>query len=166
MKRLIIIDGYNLLSYGRERRLFDFERLEDGRDFLKGLLMNFAGFQQQDLILVYDGAGKKEDIEEYKHLQIVYSKKDETADTYIEKATDTFVRQGYNVTVVTSDYEEQKCIFGSGAIRLSSREFLEDLKNSKRKEKNYFMDQAGQRNYLDADMDEEVMQVLKAMLRP
>lgn len=166
MNRLIIIDGYNLLSYAQEKCLFDFECLEEGRDYLRGVLMDFAAFQRQDLILVYDGAGKKEDIEEYKHLQIVYSKKDETADTYIEKATDTFVRQGYSVTVVTSDYEEQKSIFGSGAIRLSSREFLEDLKSSKKKEKNYFIDQVGQRNYLDADMDEDVMRVLKAMLRP
>jgi hypothetical protein len=164
MKRLIIIDGYNLLHYAGEKRLIEFESLEEGRDHLKGQLQNFAAFQNQDLILVYDGAGKKVDIEEYKHLQIVYSKKDETADTYIEKATDTFVRQGYGVTVVTSDYEEQKSIFGSGAMRLSSREFLEDLSSSKKREKNYFKNQAGQRNYLDSGMDEEVMLVLKEML--
>ena len=126
--------------------------------------MNYAAFQQQDIILVYDGAAKREDIEEYRHLQIVYTKKDETADTYIERAAYTFVRQDYQVTVVTSDYEEQKNVFGSGAIRMSSREFSEDLMNSKKREKRYFRDVAGQRNYLDADMDEEVMQVLKGML--
>ncbi len=165
MERIIIVDGYNLMYCVKKNETEEAETLEDARYRMIEQLKNYAVFQKQDVILVFDGAGKKEDLEEYKHLQVVFTKKEETADTYIEKIAAALVRKDYGVTVVTSDYEEQKSIFGSGAIRLSSREFLLDLQDSKDKEKKYFRAKSGQRNLLDQSIDARIVGILKTMRR-
>ena len=54
-------------------------------------------------------------------------KEAETADMYIEKVTHTLAKK-HRVRVVTSDGMEQIIILGSGALRVSSAAFLQEVR--------------------------------------
>ena len=60
-------------------------------------------------------------------INIVYTKEAETADMYIEKVTHTLAKK-HRVRVVTSDGMEQIIILGSGALRVSSAAFLQEVR--------------------------------------
>ena len=57
---------------------------------------------------------------------MVYTKEAETADAYIEKATQELCKN-YRVRVATSDNLEQIIIFGHGARRVSANEFKTEV---------------------------------------
>ena len=82
-----------------------------------------------NIILVFDAykvKGNVREIEKFGEINVVYTKEAETADTYIEK-TSRELAKNYRVRVATSDALEQIIVFGSGAVRVSAREFLEEL---------------------------------------
>jgi predicted RNA-binding protein with PIN domain len=56
----------------------------------------------------------------------VYTKEAETADQYIEK-TSKELSKNYRVRVATSDSQIQMIIFGSGAVRVTAREFMMEV---------------------------------------
>ena len=58
---------------------------------------------------------------------MVYTKEVETADAYIERVTHE-LGKNYDVRVATSDYMEQIIILGGGALRISAKEFEEEVK--------------------------------------
>ena len=62
-------------------------------------------------------------------ISIVYTKEAETADMYIEKVTHR-ISKHHRVYVVTSDRMEQTIILGNGALRISSRAFLEEVRQT------------------------------------
>jgi hypothetical protein len=56
---------------------------------------------------------------------VVYTAEQETADSWIERETYRIAKKGVRVFVVTSDKAEQDNVLGSGAFRISAREFRE-----------------------------------------
>lgn len=164
MKELLLIDGYNLLHQAEELFRREEDTLEEGRHRLIQRIQNYAGYGERPVVLVFDGAARiQEHAELHRNLEVVYTRREETADTYIERLAAVLARQGVRVTVVTSDYEEQKSIFGSGAIRQSSREFLRVLQDSKRSERAHYRDRGEQKNRLDRGLDERIRGVLEAL---
>ena len=66
--------------------------------------------------------------EEIQGIHVVYTKEAETADNYIEKAIRRIARErDSRVRVATSDALEQIIILGGGAIRVSAREFHQEV---------------------------------------
>ena len=57
---------------------------------------------------------------------MVYTKEKQTADAYIERVTYEIASE-HTVRVVTSDYQEQLIILGSGGLRVSAREFYAEI---------------------------------------
>ena len=125
----VIIDGYNfifawdfLAAYAR----LDFAL---ARDILTRIMCNYTALYRCKSIIVFDaykrqgGEGSREDIGD---VSVVYTKEAQTADSYIEKTTHELAREHY-VRVVTSDLEEQLVVLGSGGLRVSAREFAEEL---------------------------------------
>ncbi len=124
-KEYLLVDGYNIIYASPQ--LSDLARsdLKAARDSLVDTLCNFAGFRREKVLLVFDAyrvPGGKEHVEEKGDLVIIYTKEAETADQYIEKAAHEIAKK-YKVTVATSDAIEQVIVMGSGAIRLSARDF-------------------------------------------
>ena len=106
--------------------------LKAARDTLIDTLVNFQGFRREKVLLVFDAykvPGGREHVEEKSGLMIIYTKEAETADQYIEKAAHEISRK-YRVTVATSDAIEQVIVMGSGAIRLSARDFWEEIRRT------------------------------------
>src|SRR5699024_12862479 len=63
------------------------------------------------------------------NVEIIYTKEDETADECIEKLVQSLKNVKNQVYVATSDYMEQRTIFSRGALRISARELLVEIKN-------------------------------------
>lgn len=132
-KELIyLIDGYNLMYFLNED-LAD-ESFQNARDKVVDLVCDFQGYVAASCILVFD-AYKNEYadsmIVSHDNITLVYTKKNETADTYIENKSKE-LNDKYRVIVVTSDRLEQFSTFAKGASIISSREFLSRYESLKK----------------------------------
>ena len=97
------------------------------------ILCNYQGFKKCIVILVFDAyrvKGNPGSVEHWNNIHVVYTKEAETADTYIERATYDLAKN-HRVRVATSDNLEQLIILGHGAVRVSAREFREEIENAK-----------------------------------
>jgi predicted RNA-binding protein with PIN domain len=106
--------------------------LKAARDALIDLLVNFSGFRREITILVFDAykvPGGTEHMEKHHDLTVIYTREAETADQYIEKAAHEIGKK-YRVTVATSDAIEQVIVMSSGALRLSAKDFLLEIKHT------------------------------------
>ncbi len=128
----LLVDGYNIIFAWDELKDAARDSLERARYLLMDLLCNFQGYQKCVVILVFDAykvKGNPGSTEHYRNIHVVYTKEAETADAYIERATYDLAREhpGRRVRVATSDNLEQLIILGHGAIRVSAREFHEEV---------------------------------------
>jgi predicted RNA-binding protein with PIN domain len=121
------------------------------------LMCNYQGYTGCELILVFDAYKVKQNpgsIEKFNNIYVVYTKEAETADMYIEKTTHQLGRK-YKVTVATSDGLEQLIIMGQGALRLSARNFREEVDrvNNHIREKISYMDNGKVIGKIDISQD-------------
>ncbi|KAA1039405.1 NYN domain-containing protein [Macrococcus equipercicus] len=129
-----IVDGYNVIGQSARLKAMALESLEEARKTLLLDLVNYDARQQGELICVFDAYDVKrtESTEVFHGVQVIYSKEKETADSVIERLVyDLYDKHITRITVVTSDLSEQHAIFGTGALRVSSREFLAELEEEK-----------------------------------
>lgn len=126
----LIVDGYNVL-FSREEKVDDIEIARLG---LIEELKDYSTVTDDKIVLVFDGykvRGNTGTVT-FDGIEIVYTKENETADSYIEKIA-TELSKTSEVTVATSDYMEQLVVFGSGARRITSNELIYMMEESKEK---------------------------------
>ena len=134
--RLLVVDGYNVLGAWPE--LSKGKPLADARDALIHRLHDYAGYSGQRIVLVFDAwlsDHTERSSETRGPLTIVFTQKGETADHYIERLCDEHARQvelgRLELRVATSDGTEQTVVFGRGAVRISSRELIYEMRQAK-----------------------------------
>ena len=123
---ILIVDGYNMIAFWEStRQLFKTNRLDEAREILLRKLNHYAHFEHIDIICVFDAQhvpGLKQQYDQYK-ISVVFTKEDETADSYIERLAAELNQSALNVvSVATSDLNEQWTVFAQGALRVSARE--------------------------------------------
>ncbi len=132
-KPCYLVDGYNLLHVWKE---IDIENLDSARERLIHILIEYGGYENFEIILVFD-AGKHEEeerVEEYgDFFRVIYSGFGESADNVIERLSFELVRKRREVHVVSSDAIIETVILGAGAYRHPSREFYRAVKRAKKK---------------------------------
>lgn len=97
-------------------------------------LEDYAGFSGEEILLVFDGyQSERTTTTEEKHgdLTLVFTRHGETADSYIERAAAQTPRYR-ELRVATSDGLEQSQVLSSGAIRMTSRELLRELREMRK----------------------------------
>ena len=124
-KHLTIVDGYNLIhSWDTLKTVAEYS-LEKARETLMDLLSSYVAFTKTELILVFDaylvkdGEGSEEVHDGYR---VVYTKKDQTADAYIERLMHE-LGPDYSVRVVTGDRLLQFSAVHEGISRMTVKEF-------------------------------------------
>ena len=128
-RRVLIVDGYNVIFAWEGLKALAAVDLEGARIQLMDLLSNYAGYTGCELILVFDayrvrdGRGERSD---YHNVHVVYTKEGETGDQYIERLTHE-IGKNDAVRVVTSDALIQLSALRAGVLRISAREFHEEL---------------------------------------
>ncbi|MBE6644113.1 MAG: GTP-binding protein [Ruminococcaceae bacterium] len=125
----LIIDGYNyIFAIERFRRLAEMD-ISLARDTLTRIMCDYSAFRKCKVVIVFDAykrPGSEERVEHYADVSVVYTREAETADRYIEKTTHD-IADKHKVRVVTSDYQEQLVVLGSGGLRVSAAEFSREL---------------------------------------
>ena len=128
-KEYLLIDGYNIVFAWEDLRELAIKDIMAARDKLIDLIVDFAGFRKEHVILVFDAykvRGGRGEVIHVGGIDVIYTKEAETADLYIEKAAHELSKR-YKVTVATSDAVEQVIIYGAGAYRMSAQNLLEEL---------------------------------------
>lgn len=124
-----IVDGYNVIFAWADLRSLAERELEDARERLMRLLVNFAAYTRYEVVLVFDGyrvprnRGEKLD---YHGIRVVYTEENETGDAYIERLVHE-IGKNEQVRVVTSDGLIRLAAARSGVLRLSAGDFEEEV---------------------------------------
>ena len=132
MKPILFVDGYNVIGAWPQAEREGWP-LDESRDRLTHLLEDYGGYSGQEVVLVFDGHHSERavvTVESRATVEVVYTKHGQTADQYIERAC-TRLPVYREVRVATSDHLEQTMILGRGATRLSSRELLRELSQTR-----------------------------------
>ncbi|MBO5878948.1 MAG: TetM/TetW/TetO/TetS family tetracycline resistance ribosomal protection protein [Clostridia bacterium] len=125
----LVIDGYNLIFAWDFLRSYADKDISLARDILARLACNYSSFKRCKIIIAFDaykrhgGEGSSENLGD---VSIVFTKESETADSFIEKTVHKLAQKN-TVRVVTNDQHEQMMILGSGALRVSAREFALEM---------------------------------------
>ena len=132
-KQLLIVDGYNMIGSWPELVLLKKQdKMADAREALLHRLSNYAKFEGIEVIVVFDAQlvpGIQQNYKKYQ-LEVVFTKEDETADSYIERVAGTLNDRLTQVTVATSDLAEQWVVLSQGALRTSAYELYKTIKKT------------------------------------
>ncbi len=125
----LIIDGYNLIFAWDFLKSYSDKDISLARDILTRLMCSYSAFKKCKVIIVFDAykrKGGEGSSEHYGNVSVIYTRESQTADSYIEKAVHTLAPKN-TVRVVTNDFSEQMMVLGSGALRVSAREFAAEI---------------------------------------
>ncbi|MGT2933590.1 NYN domain-containing protein [Streptococcus catagoni] len=124
-KKILLVDGYNMIAFWQEtKQLFKSDQLDQAREVLLNKLNNYAHFEKIEIICVFDAQfvpGLRQRYDQYM-ISVVFTEEDETADAYIERTAAELNTSLHLVEVATSDLNEQWTIFSQGALRVPARE--------------------------------------------
>ena len=133
-KKLLIVDGYNVLRSGiRYRRIEDPDYTDDAfnvaRERLINDVVNYAGNDWR-AIIVFDGgrnAFSTGETETVGGVRIMFSPAGQSADKVIEKLAHDARERQVETLVVTSDATIQCTLFGNGCDRMSADGFSREV---------------------------------------
>ena len=132
MKPLLIVDGYNIIGAWAEAERQEWPQ-DECRDRLVHQLEDYAGYADERIVIVFDGYQSDRLLrseEQRGSVSVVFTRHGETADSYIERLVAETPRY-VPVRVATSDRLEQSQVLGSGAVRLTARELLRELRQTR-----------------------------------
>lgn len=128
------MDGYNMIgAWPHLERLQRKDDMAAARDILLHDLSEYAKYEDVEIRIVFDAQfvpGIQKQYDRY-DVTVIFTKEDETADSYIEKAVGDENLFTTNVIVATSDLAEQWLVFQRGASRKSARDLYKELKHTK-----------------------------------
>lgn len=132
---VLMVDGYNMIgSWPNLTTLKKMDKMADARDLLLRELSDYSRYKNIQTIVVFDaqlvpGIQRTYD---YHSLEVVFTQEDETADAYIERTLTDYQNVLTHLTVATSDYAEQRIVFGKGSSRKSAPELYKDVQTAKK----------------------------------
>jgi len=132
-KDYYIIDGYNLIFAFDELKELVSAGIDVAAESLISILEDFASFRSIELAVVFDAykvKGGKGSKDLSSGVKVVYTKEGETADFFIEKLA-AEIGKNKAVKIVSSDAMIQLAALRAGILRMSSREFIQELSNAK-----------------------------------
>ena len=128
MKPLLLVDGYNVIGAWDVPRA-EHLSIDEARERLVHLIADYAGYSGEEVIVVFDGHYTDRTVRSHQAMhgvEVIFTKHAESADNFIE-AQCAAAPKWRHVRVATSDSTEQTVTMGRGAVRISSREFLMEL---------------------------------------
>lgn len=133
MAEYLIVDGYNIMHAWESLKNTISRDLEHARILLVDTLANYRAVKGVNVIVVFDahlvkgGTGSRDCVS---GVSIIYTSEGETADSVIERISGEF-GESDRITVATSDWNQQRLVFGRGAVRMSARELENEVKSIK-----------------------------------
>lgn len=128
IRQILIVDGYNVINAWDILKTLANESLELAREKLNSLISEYTQYTGYKTILVYDAYRVKDFSvrqERLKNLEIVFTKENEIADSYIEKYITSLSKKRYlEIFIATDDISIMQIGQGKGAVHISTAELL------------------------------------------
>ncbi|WP_047998929.1 NYN domain-containing protein [Lactiplantibacillus herbarum] len=124
-QQLLIVDAYNMIGNWPELdHLKQTGRLPQAREELLDMLTEYKKITGLNISVVFDAMYVPGNSKSYRQadLEVIWTSKNQTADSYIEKYAAEKQSRVLQVTVATSDQAEQWVIFSEGALRVPALE--------------------------------------------
>ncbi|WP_034745179.1 NYN domain-containing protein [Halalkalibacter wakoensis] len=167
MKDILLVDGYNMIGAWPELRILKDKDLGLARDRLIEMLAEYQAYTGYQVKVIFDahmvdGVGKR-----YKNhrVDVLYTRKNETADERIEKLVLDLKRIDTNIHVATSDMAEQSMIFGSGALRKSARELFMEIEATEKGIDKQVQKTQKKRNSTKIPLSDEIAEIFEKWRR-
>ncbi|MDI6800243.1 MAG: NYN domain-containing protein [Actinomycetota bacterium] len=163
MNKLMIIDGYNVIHQSDRYSGFDLD-LEGSRLKLIEDMISYAAIFGPEVIIVFDGSGGWSDYTQAQFalgVKVLFTKKGQTADSAVEKIAHQ-AEATKEVTVVTADYEEQRAVFGKGALRKTPGELISEIAGLD-VERSAAKDEPQKRLFIEDSLDEQTKDKLRKL---
>lgn len=166
-KTILYIDGYNVLNAWPELKKVLEVDLEGAREKLNDYMYEYAAYYDEEIYVVYDAymtQSKKEKIELINKVHIVFTKENQTADTFIEREVNKWSSDvRVLVKVATSDWVQQRQILGNGAIRITPWELKDKCVRIRRKIARNF--QKEQESLVEREFGHESLKKLSVLFK-
>ncbi|MCK0473303.1 NYN domain-containing protein [Halalkalibacter sp. APA_J-10(15)] len=167
MKDILLVDGYNMI--GAWPKLSDMKEkdFELARDCLVEMMAEYQAFTGFKVYVVFD-AHMVEGIGKTYHnfrVDVIYTRKNETADERIEKLVHQLKRIDTRIHVATSDFTEQSLIFGSGALRKSARELLIEIESTEKGIDKEVQNTLKQQRSTNLQLKDEILEIFEKWRR-
>jgi predicted RNA-binding protein with PIN domain len=165
--RVLLIDGYNLIhSHQRLSGLVE----QDADSAREGLLRELSFLASPDyyglVIVVFDAAGSRQAepvIEKREAIQVVFTRRGQTADSFIEAAVGHLVPE-CEVHVATSDRMLASVTSGFGAIGIDGASLLQSAKEAQQETRREMQRMSQQsRSPLEERVSEETRRLLNKL---
>jgi predicted RNA-binding protein with PIN domain len=129
MEKLLLIDGYNVIGSWVHLRKLQNEHFQQARDILIDTIANYQAYTGTRCMIVFDAYKVKSPANQLlcSRVEVHFTKRDETADAFIERQVRKMASVHLQIYVATSDYSEQMIAFGSGALRLSVDDLWQEV---------------------------------------
>lgn len=161
---ILVVDGYNIIKAWKSLSDMSDVNLGAAREELNFKLEEYLSYHNMEGYVVYDAYNvrTKEQRQEVKgRLRIIFTKENQTADSFIEKFISEYKNKRHCVLkVVTNDMAEQQHILGKGAGRMTARELELDMMKAKKEVRFELASKKDKKSTLDAIIDESVMEKL------
>ena len=166
MEELTIVDGYNVINYHPIYKKMKDVDLELTRVRLIEDLADFKALSGGEIVVVFDALSSNINTEKRNKIlgiEVIFTKKGQTADTLIEKiALDEIEKR--KVVVVTSDYATQRVVFSKGVYRKSSLGFLSEIGELKKESAEQIRKTPSSRVFLEDRIDKKIKNALRKMI--
>lgn len=123
---MIIIDAYNVIF--KWKMLDDYKTMEIVRNKFVDIISNYQGFINEEIIIVFDSklGNSKQGQVFPNNIEVVFTNRAQTADTYIERFVYSHRDPG-KITVVSSDRLECMIAADKGAMIMSPSVFKTEI---------------------------------------
>jgi predicted RNA-binding protein with PIN domain len=167
LKDILIVDGYNVIGAWRELKALKKKELENARDMLIDKMAEYQAVTGWRVIIIFDAyliPGKE--IRTHKsRVEVIYTKKSEKADQKIEGLIKKMKNVKTRIHVATSDMAEQWAVFSQGALRMPSRELVEEIRTIDSQIKQAIIDTRPQTKGSKIPLDRTIREKLEKMRR-
>ncbi len=164
----LLVDGYNIIFAWPDLKALAENNMDAARMKLVDILSNYQGIRKCHIIAVFDAyriEGRRESIEAYHNIHVVFTGEAQTADHYIEKFAHTNQNK-YHITVATSDGLQQVIIRGAGCALLSARELMAEIKlQNERLKADYLNQSDADRTSLEETLSLDEKEKMKRLTR-
>jgi len=142
--------------------------MDAARTKLLDELCKYRGVKKCRIIAVFDAyrvERHREDVLDYHNIHVVYTRKAQTADEYIERFAHDNQRR-YDITVATSDHLQQIIILGAGCAVWSAEDLRRELVRTNEGVLLEFREkQAGKRDSLMDKLSDDAKKQMEALAR-
>jgi predicted RNA-binding protein with PIN domain len=123
----IIVDGYNVIRQSKELRVLDGRDMQEGRETLQDMLVEYRKRKGHHITIVFDGTNAispDTQRQRFRGIDILFSRHGETADTLIKRMA---TREKERALVVSSDRDIVSFVRSVGSASIGSRAFEDKI---------------------------------------